>query len=42
MKVESSFRIKPSAKMSIFEPAIFGDLKAAAEAKKATGVKKLI
>ena len=37
MKVESSFRIKPSAKMSIFSPAIFGDLKAAAEAKKATG-----
>jgi len=39
MKVESSFRIKPSAKMSIFSPAIFGDLKAAAEAKKATGAK---
>ncbi len=30
-------KIEPSLKMSIFEPAIFGDLKAAAEAKKATG-----
>lgn len=38
MSVESSFKIEPSARMSIFEPAIFGDLRAAAEAKKATGV----
>lgn len=30
-------KIEPSLKMSIFEPAIFADLKAAAEAKKATG-----
>ena len=30
-------KIEPSLKMSIFEPAIFGDLKAAAEAKKVTG-----
>jgi LL-diaminopimelate aminotransferase len=37
MKVESSFKIEPSLKMSIFSPAIFGDLKAAAEAKKAAG-----
>ncbi len=37
MKVESLFKIEPSVKMSIFSPAIFGDLKAAAEAKKATG-----
>jgi len=29
--------IKPSTKMSIFSPAIFGDLKAAAERKKASG-----
>ncbi|WP_391118163.1 aminotransferase class I/II-fold pyridoxal phosphate-dependent enzyme [Psychrobacillus sp. L3] len=29
--------IEPSRKMSIFEPAIFGDLKAAAAAKKAAG-----
>ena len=28
---------QPSKKMSIFSPAIFGDLKAAAEEKKATG-----
>ena len=38
MKVESSFKVEPSLKMSIFSPAIFGDLKAAANAKKATGV----
>ncbi|KAA0955759.1 aminotransferase class I/II-fold pyridoxal phosphate-dependent enzyme [Sporosarcina sp. ANT_H38] len=31
-------KIEPSKKMSIFAPAIFGDLKAAAEAKKANGV----
>lgn len=31
-------KIEPSLKMSIFTPAIFGDLKVAAEAKKATGV----
>jgi LL-diaminopimelate aminotransferase len=37
MKVESTFKIEPSLKMSIFSPAIFGDLKAAAEAKKAAG-----
>ena len=37
MKAESSFKIEPALKMSIFSPAIFGDLKAAAEAKKATG-----
>ncbi|MFC5589310.1 aminotransferase class I/II-fold pyridoxal phosphate-dependent enzyme [Sporosarcina soli] len=30
-------KFEPSLKMSIFEPAIFADLKAAAEAKKATG-----
>lgn len=30
-------KIEPSRKMSIFEPAIFGDLKAAAAAKKADG-----
>ncbi|WP_252504058.1 aminotransferase class I/II-fold pyridoxal phosphate-dependent enzyme [Sporosarcina sp. Marseille-Q4943] len=30
-------KIEPSLKMSIFEPAIFADLKAAAAAKKATG-----
>ncbi|MCZ2258566.1 aminotransferase class I/II-fold pyridoxal phosphate-dependent enzyme [Sporosarcina sp. G11-34] len=30
-------KIEPSLKMSIFQPAIFGELKAAAEAKKATG-----
>ncbi|WP_438296995.1 aminotransferase class I/II-fold pyridoxal phosphate-dependent enzyme [Sporosarcina sp. FA15] len=30
-------KIEPSLKMSIFAPAIFGDLKVAAEAKKATG-----
>ncbi|WP_318614891.1 aminotransferase class I/II-fold pyridoxal phosphate-dependent enzyme [Sporosarcina sp. YIM B06819] len=30
-------KIEPSLKMSIFEPAIFGDLKIAAEAKRATG-----
>ncbi len=30
-------KIEPSLKMSIFSPAIFGDLKVAAEAKKATG-----
>lgn len=30
-------KIEPSKKMSIFAPAIFGDLKAAAEAKKANG-----
>ena len=38
MKVESAFKIEPSLKMSIFSPAIFGDLKAAAELKKAVGV----
>lgn len=38
MSVESSFKVEPSTRMSIFEPAIFGDLRAAAEAKKATGV----
>ena len=31
-------KIEPSQKMSIFEPAIFGRLKAAAEIKKGTGV----
>ena len=31
-------KIEPSQKMSIFEPAIFGKLKAAAERKKETGV----
>ncbi|MCG7335010.1 aminotransferase class I/II-fold pyridoxal phosphate-dependent enzyme [Sporosarcina sp. ACRSM] len=30
-------KFEPSLKMSIFEPAIFADLKAAAEAKRATG-----
>ena len=30
-------KIEPSLKMSLFSPAIFGDLKAAAEAKKAAG-----
>ena len=30
-------KIEPSLKMSIFQPAIFGELKAASEAKKATG-----
>ena len=34
----SSMKIEPSQKMSIFEPAIFGKLKAAAEIKKGTGV----
>lgn len=29
--------IQPSSKMSIFAPAIFGDLKAAAEKRKAAG-----
>ena len=37
MKVESSFKIEPALKMSIFSPAIFGDLKAAAEMKKTSG-----
>jgi len=32
-----SLEIEPSLKMSIFKPAIFGELRAAAEAKKATG-----
>ncbi|MBO1912664.1 aminotransferase class I/II-fold pyridoxal phosphate-dependent enzyme, partial [Microvirga sp. 3-52] len=31
-------KIEPSQKMAIFEPAIFGSLKAAAEHKKETGV----
>ena len=31
--------IEPSLKMSLFEPAIFGDLKTAAAAKKAAGFK---
>ena len=31
-------KIEPSQKMSIFEPAIFGSLKAAAAVKKGTGV----
>ncbi|MER2090774.1 MAG: aminotransferase class I/II-fold pyridoxal phosphate-dependent enzyme [Sporosarcina sp.] len=37
MKVESSFKIEPALKMSIFSPAIFGDLRAAAEVKKYSG-----
>ena len=31
-------KIEPSARMSLFSPAIFGELKSAAEAKKMTGV----
>lgn len=38
MHVETTMRIKPSKRMSIFSPAIFGDLKAAAEKKRATGI----
>ena len=37
MTVKYSFIVEPSEKMSIFSPAIFGDLKAAAEAKRTTG-----
>ena len=34
----AEMKIEPSQKMSIFEPAIFGALKAAAAVKKGTGV----